>query len=290
MRFGILALMATELGTQFAYAQSLNCSHRQSQVPATAQNTKITIADVELSGKNPLSDDARTQLLKHIAQLDLSVVQEGDDSDWLAQIESLIQETLQKQGYFQVLLSSTPYLIRAEAHGRHYVVNVEIDGGPQYRLDEIHFSGGTVFAEAELRAQFSLHHVDLFDVSELRKGMDSMESLYSRKGFIDMVPRPEINIDVKNLLIDVLFKVDEGKQYHVRDVEIHGIDPQAEQALKSQFGYGQVFDVAPFRNFFEEHKGGLPTDVSLDDAIQVRRDLANASVDIVLDFRPCPKM
>ena len=82
----------------------------------------------------------------------------------------------------------------------------------------------------------------------------------------------------------MLFKVDEGKQYHVRDVEIHGIDPQAEQALKSQFGYGQVFDVAPFRNFFEEHKSGLPTDVSLDDAIQVRRDLANASVDIVFGF------
>ena len=91
-----------------------------------------------------------------------------------------------------------------------------------------------------------------------------------------MVAWTEINIDVKNLLIDVLFKVDEGKQYHVRDVEIHGIDPQAEQALKSQFGYGQVFDVALFRNFF--------------DAIQVRRDLANASVDIVLDFRSCPKM
>lgn len=104
-----------------------------------------------------------------------------------------------------------------------------------------------------------------------------------------MVPWPEINIDVKNLLIDVLFKVDEGKQYHVRDVEIHGIDPQAERALKSQFGYGRVFDVAPFRNFFEEHKSGLPTDVSLDDAIQVRRDLANASVDIVLDFAPVPK-
>ena len=87
----------------------------------------------------------------------------------------------------------------------------------------------------------------------------------------------------------MLFKVDEGKQYHVRDVEIHGIDPQAERALKSQFGYGRVFDVAPFRNFLED-KSGLPTDVSLDDAIQVRRDLANASVDIVLDFRSCPKM
>jgi outer membrane protein assembly factor BamA len=109
----------------------------------------------------------------------------------LPQIESLIQETLQKQGYFQVLQPSTPYLIRAEAHERHYVVNVEIDGGPRYRLDEIHLSGGTVFAEAELRAQFSLHHGDLFDVSELRKGMESMASLYSRVGIYRHGPLAE---------------------------------------------------------------------------------------------------
>ena len=44
------------------------------------------------------------------------------------------------------------------------------------------FLAGRFLREAELRAQFSLHHGDLFDVSELRKGMESMASLYSREG------------------------------------------------------------------------------------------------------------
>jgi hypothetical protein len=34
----------------------------------------------------------------------------------------------------------------------------------------------------------------------------------------------------------------------------------------------------------------MASGAGLDDAIQVRRDLANASVDIVLDFRSCPKV
>jgi outer membrane protein assembly factor BamA len=288
MRLGILALLAAVTLPQFPYAQSLNCRDRQSQVSPTLQNIKITIANVEFSGDNPLSNDARAQLLNRIKQLDL-VARQGDASEWRGQIEVSIREVLEKQGYFRLVTSITPYLVFAEARELHYVVNMEIDSGPQYRLDEIHFSGATVFSAAELRASFSLHHGNLFDVSELRKGMESMTTLYGRKGFIDMVPQVETTIDGKNLLIDVHFKVDEGKQYHVRTVEIHGLNLQAEEALKSQLEPGRVFDGSVFWNFFEEHKAEVPTDVSFDDVIQIRRDVANSSVDLIVDFRPCPK-
>jgi outer membrane protein assembly factor BamA len=289
MRFGILALLAAVTLPQSPYAQSLNCRDRESQVSPTLQNIKITIADVEFSGDNPLSNDALAQLLNRIKQLDLSIARQGDDSDWLGQIQVSIREVLEKQGYFRLVTSITPYLVRAEARELHYVVNVEIDSGPQYRLDEIHFSGATVFTAAELRASFSLHHEDLFDASEIRKGMESMTSLYGRKGFIDMVAQVDTTINGKSLLIDVHFKVDEGKQYDVRTVEIHGLNLQAEEALKSQLEPGRVFDSSSLWNLLKEHNAGLPTDMSFDDAIKVRRDVASTSVDVFIDFRPCPK-
>jgi len=64
MRFGIPALLATVSIPQFVFAQSLNCHDAQDQAPATAQNTKVTIDDVEFSGENPLSDAGREELLK----------------------------------------------------------------------------------------------------------------------------------------------------------------------------------------------------------------------------------
>ena len=143
---------------QFADAQSLNCPDRQVAAASTAQNIKITIADVAFSKEYPLVNDARTRLLNDIKQLGLNVSREKEDSDWMAEIEALIRDALQEQGYFQALLKSTPYLIRAEANERVYFVNVDFDSWPQYRLDEIRFSGATVFEAAELRAQFSLHH------------------------------------------------------------------------------------------------------------------------------------
>ena len=270
MRLGILGLLAAMAVPRHLCAQFLSCSE-----------------GVEFSGTSHLTDDARTQLVNRIKSLDLHVVREGDDSDWLAQVERPIRDALQRQGYFRVLLTSRPYLIRSEAHDRQYQITIEIDSGPQYRLDQITFSGATVFAIAELRKQFSLQHGDLFDVQELWNGMASITRIYSAKGFIDMISKPEEKIDEKSRLVDVAFKVDEGRQYHVRTVEVHGTST-LEQALKSQFVPGEVFDIGAFRNFVREHSPELPKAVPVDDAIQVRRDATKPTVDILVDFRPCP--
>jgi hypothetical protein len=104
-----------------------------------------------------------------------------------------------------------------------------------------------------------------------------------------MVAQVETTIVGESLLIDVHFKVDEGKQYDVRTVEIHGLNLQTEEALKSQLEPGRVFDSSSLWNLLKEHNAGLPTDMPFDDAIKVRRDVASTSVDVLIDFRPCPK-
>ena len=287
-RLSILGVLAAMAVPQRLPAQFLSCSEGQSQIWHPVQNVKITIADVEFSGASHLTDDVRPQVVNRIKSLDLHAVREGEDSDWLAQVEWSIRDALQRQGYFRVLLRSRPYLIRSEDHERHYQITIEIDSGPQYRLDQITFSGAKVFAIAELREQFSLQHGDLFDVTELRNGMASITRMYKAKGFIDMISKREEKIDEKSRLANVVFKVDEGRQYHVRTVEAHGLTSTLEQALKSQFVPGEVFDIGAFWNFVEEHSHELWKGVPLDEAIQVRRDATNATVDILVDFRPCP--
>ena len=118
--------------------------------------------------------------------------------------------------------------------------------------------------------------------------MASITGIYRAKGFIDMISKREEKIDEKSRLVNIVFKVDEGRQYHVRTVEAHGLTSTLEQALKSRFAPGEVFDIAAFRNFVREHSPEKPKAVPFDEAIQVRRDASNATVDILVDFRPCP--
>jgi outer membrane protein assembly factor BamA len=154
-------------------------------------------------------------------------------------------------------------------------------------LGELQVSGA-VFPADQLRGQVLLHRGELFDVSKIRQGLESIRELYQSKGYIDVTSEPETTIEEENRIIDVLIKVDEEKQYRVGMVETHGLDPETERLLKSRLE-GQVFDGVAFWNFFDEHKTALPKDVLLTDAIQLRRDVSSSSVDLTVDFRPCPK-
>ena len=260
---------------------------RRSQEPTT-QRIKITVTDVEFRGDNPLPDTIQAQLVRDIQQLNLTIALSEADSGWLFEVVNPIREAMRSLGYFKALVTATPYLVLAASQERRYVVSVEIESGPQYRLGELQVSGATVFPADELRDQFLLHRGELFDVTKIRQGMESIGRLYGSEGYIDVTPEPDTTVDEENGIIDLLIKVDEGGQYHVRMVETHGLDPKTERLLKSRFEPGQVFDSLAFRRFFDEQKAALPRGVSLNDAIQVRRDVRDASVDLSVDLRPCP--
>jgi outer membrane protein assembly factor BamA len=276
------------VSTAVEAAPCFNVPDRATSEERTTERIKITVTDVEFRGDNPLPDTIRAQLVRDIQQLNLTVALPEADSGWLFEVENPIREAMRSLGYFKVLVTATAYLVLAASHERRYVVSVEIESGPQYRLGELQVSGATVFPADELRDQFLLHRGELFDVGKIRHGLESIGRLYGSKGYIDVTPEPDTAVDGENGIIDVLVKVDEGGQYDIRMVETHGLDPKTERLLKSRFEPGQVFDSVAFRKFFDEQKAALPRGVSLNDAIHVRRDIGDATVDLNVDFRPCP--
>jgi Surface antigen variable number repeat len=288
VRFGVLALLGVLSSSCLARAQSQFRVDCHARVSSAAERIRITVSDVEFHEDNPLPDTIRAQLVRDIQQLNLTVALPEADSGWLFEVENPIREAMRSLGYFKVLVTATPYLVLAASHERRYVVSVEIESGPQYRLGGLQVSGATVFRADQLRDQFLLHRGELFDVAKIREGLESIGRLYGSKGYIDATPEPDTTVDGENGIIDLLVKVDEGGQYHVRMLETHGLDPKTERLLKSRLEPDQVFDSVAFRKFFDEHKAALPREVSLNDAIHVRRDVGDASVDLTVDFRPCP--
>ena len=103
-----------------------------------------------------------------------------------------------------------------------------------------------------------------------------------------MVSLPDEKIDEQSQLVNLVVKVDEGRQYHVRTFEANVLTLILEEALKSQFVPGEVFDIGAFRTFVKAHSPELPKAVPFDEAIRIRHDATNAAVDILVDFRPCP--
>jgi hypothetical protein len=283
IRFGSQPLLVALWLSNITCAQSPNCAQQECIQPAV-QETKVIIDEIKFRPNNTRFHVDYARLLNFVQQFSIVDIPGETDSKWTSECAELIREGLQEQGYQQLSLMIKPHLVREEANGKHYSIDAELKRGPQYRLGEIEFSGATVFSPTELRGLFPLRHGEIVDVSKIRQGMMSMEAFYGSKGFIDAFPDPSSAYDEKNSLVNILMKMDEGKQYHVRTLYIEGLDPNTLQLLESQLRPGQVFDQPSFRRFFVEHRAALPTNISIGDAIQVKIDGASSGVDIVVDF------
>lgn len=292
-RPGILVLLGTMCSSGLAYSQSQSCIDTASASQAPVQETKITIVSVEFQGENPLSDAQREELIKHVRQQDLWTTPGEPDSSWVAEALIPVRDAMQERGYFKGDVEGIPYLALAQANERRYVLAITVEAGPQYRLGHVRFASATdstlVFSEAILRQQLQLQEGDMFDVTKIRQGLESIGRLYGSKGYIDATPAPDTTIDEKNSRIDLLIRVDEQKSYRIAKIELLGLRTKAQNELTPPQQIGDFFNPALWRTFFKENMNRLPPDSSPERNMPVLRDTANGTVDITLDFRPCPK-
>ncbi len=291
LRPGFLALLVILISSCLLCAQSPECVDPSSTVSPASQKTIITIVGVEFRGENPLSEEVRAQLVDKIQQSKFMASPEASDKDWLYEVGQVtIGEKLRNQGYWRAYTEITPYLVRAESRERFYALTVAIDSGPQYRLNEIHILNATLFSPTELQKQIQLSRGQVFDVSKIRQGMEAIRRMYVTQGYIDVTAEPETHIDeTSKELIDVVLKLDEGKQYRVGTVQILGLSTNPEKLLRSLPQPGQVFDSHSLDDFLKKNKSLLPADASADKNITIRRDSNDGTVEIILDFRRCSK-
>jgi outer membrane protein assembly factor BamA len=292
-RFGILVLLATLCSSRLGYAQAQECVDSVFPSATPIQKTKIRIIGVEFEGENPLSDALRAQLVEGIQHSEHWVTPEEPDSSWVSQTLNPMGDALRSQGYFKTNIEATPYLTIAQAKERRYMLRVGIESGPQYRLGNLRFASASdaplTFTEAMLKEQTQLQEGELFDVTKIRRGLESISMLYGSKGFIDATPEPDTTIDEKGSRIDLLIKVDKQRRYRIAKLEFMGLETEAQKSLTAAQEIGDPFNRALWENFFEANRTHLPADASPDKNMRVLRDVSTSTVNVTLDFRPCPK-
>src|SRR5439155_12811812 len=291
-RLGILAILAISCSSPLLFAQSQPCVNTDSSSNVPTQKTKITIVGVEFQSENPLSDAQREEHAKLIQQQDLWTTTEESDSSRVNQALNSMRDALRERGYFRTNVEGTPYLVLAQPSERRYMLAVTIESGPQYRLGHVRFASASnsslVFPEALLRQQVQPQEGDLFDVSKIRDGLEAIGRLYGSKGYIDATPEPDTTIDESGSRIDLLIKVDESKPYRISKIEVLGLGPAAQKYLHVPQETGHVFNTILWQGFFKDNGPHLPADASPDKNLRIQRNVGNSTLDITLDFRPCP--
>ena len=148
------------------------------------------------------------------------------------EIAELISRTFQDLGYFRAVVDEPKLSFPAQTEGnRSAAITVKVEPGAQYRLGEIHFEKATIFPTARLEDLFRLRRGDLFSVTRMGDGLESLRNLYGIEGYINFVATPTPLIDESRRIISLVIFVDEGRPYNFGKLYLEGIEPNAGTAI-----------------------------------------------------------
>jgi outer membrane protein insertion porin family len=115
--------------------------------------------------------------------------------------------------------------------GRWLTLNFIIDEGPRYTIRNISFVGNKSFSSDDLREMLDLkpnskEKAPKFNVATMNRDVVSLQDLYGSMGFVHSRVAAEPRFLEEPGLLDIVYIIDEGKQYVVGNINVH-IDGEA---------------------------------------------------------------
>jgi outer membrane protein insertion porin family len=142
-------------------------------------------------------------------------------------------------------------------------VTVQITEGDQFRVGGIDIEGDSTVDLEGLRAQLSLQQGDIFNRTFLTQDVEGLQRHYTDRGFFLADITPLTDLSQEDLTIDVVFQVERGPLYFIREVGISGNTRTVDAAVRREVPIveGQLYssraiEIARVRlqrlSFFEE--------------------------------------
>jgi outer membrane translocation and assembly module TamA len=225
----------------------------------------------------------------------VDAVQESANSGgkWLEKVGNAARDVWRDHGYFQTVVNVQTLANSVDGDVRHVGLRIHVDPGPQYRIAEVRMmdvnpGGKLAFPNETLRDLIPLRPGELVDVEKAGQGIEAIQKLYASHGYIDMTATPDFRMNNQKDQISLFVMLDQGDQYRVGKVVALGFGPTGQKALRSEIKPGEIFDWNLVRDFYARYSWLMPPGASVHDD-QIHRDAKTGTVNLLLDFRSCPK-
>jgi outer membrane protein insertion porin family len=171
----------------------------------------------------------------------------------------LVEELYHNHGYIQVEVGYP----EVEPVESGLIVTVEIVEGEQFRVGAIDVEGDKTVDLDRLRGKLSLQQGDIFNRSFLTQDVEGLQRHYTDRGFFLAEVTPLMNRSDEDLTVEVVFQVEKGPLYFIREVGISGNTRTVDSVVRREVPLveGQLYssraiEIARARlqrlNFFEE--------------------------------------
>ena len=237
-----------------------------------------TVASLDVTSGSAVSSE-------HLSQITQEIESHSYPSSQPEEIVERARYRLQREGYFKanVVLNDVRPL---NPIGRTMAVTLAIEEGQQFHLQQIGFSGNRKLLESQLRQQFEIADGDVFDVDQIRKGLDQLRRLYATHGYINFTPVPNTETDEDRAVVTLKIDCDEGEQFHfgrlaVAGRELHPGDSNKILAAWKQ-SEGSVYDGVQVEEFWKDIAPFLPLEWKIEQHLEIRQNPQTATASLVV--------
>jgi outer membrane protein insertion porin family len=274
------------------------------------EGPKVKVGKIEIEGNNVFSDRVVIRAMKNLHPVGIprSILLENlfaktFDSTKLEEDKDRVRDFYQQRGYFTARATGEQVeivdvgggkfripLFYPNKPGKRANLNIEFEEGLKYRLGKVNFEGVKFFRTPEslFRPIFGMGEGDVFSTAKLRKGMEQLRKVYGEFGFLDMVPEPNFEPDLKTGILDMTLTVDEGKQFFIRRIDFAGNTTTRDKVIRRELlvDEGDLFNTRLWEvSLLRLNQLGYFEVLKENEAANITRDTKNNTVDIVLKVK-----
>ncbi|MAT72288.1 MAG: hypothetical protein CMJ58_22505 [Planctomycetaceae bacterium] len=121
-------------------------------------------------------------------------------------------------GYFQARVGRK---IDFDETGGKATVTFVINEGPRYMVRNVRYMGNTKFEPGPLAEQAKVQNGQPFEQSKMSQTTDWLQELYGSRGYVFADIRPETVFLEEPGQVDLVYHIDEGKQWRVGRIFVH---------------------------------------------------------------------
>src|SRR3990172_8398715 len=146
------------------------------------------------------------------------------DPDLIEEGRNNVEDFFKRKGYFDVSVESELIEVPTE---RAYQINFQIERGKRQKVVSIQLAGAKYYSRAQLlevlqTRQGSLTNKGRFSPELMEQDADRLRDLYLQDGFEQASITPSYESDLSGINVAVTFRINEGRQTLVSEIDLAG--------------------------------------------------------------------
>ena len=212
------------------------------------EGPKVRIGNIDFDGNTVFTDEELRGSLELTKERTLMTVFKGSDKFIEEKLEydvgvNLI-ERYREVGYImaragspavKIVEARRPGMIGFRKTKQQYYLTIPIVEGDQYFWNSFDVEGVSNMDQGAVKASYGIIPGQVVNYTALKKASDSLKEIYSTTGYLDMTVVPDMSFDQDKKTVDVVIRVNEGKQYIVHRIDFAGNTKTRDKVMRREF-------------------------------------------------------